>query len=163
MQLYNPKRVLIISDTHGSFEQFASRLTELGDIDMVLHMGDVEREDEYIRKYFKCPCLFVKGNCDIYDLDLPLELTFKLGKYTAFMAHGHEYHVKSSYQNILYRAEELGCNLVFFGHTHNRMIKAFDDITLVNPGSLKYSMYMGHPDYYIAEFDDEGNIHFIEP
>lgn len=161
MQEYNPKRVLLISDTHGDFERFVPRIKKLGEIDLVLHMGDVEHENDYIARQFKCPCLFVRGNCDAFS-DLPKELTFKLGKYTALMTHGDAYKVKMSYQNLIYRAEELECNLAFFGHTHVRMVKDCNGITIVNPGSLKYSMAFGHLEYYIAEFDDEGNITFIE-
>ena len=41
-------RVLIVSDTHGRHTSLDRALKEAGDIDMFIHLGDVEGGEDYI-------------------------------------------------------------------------------------------------------------------
>ena len=52
------------------------------------------------------------------------------------LIHGHMDNVKMSPLNLLYRAQELDCKAVLFGHTHQAAYEEVDGIYLVNPGSL---------------------------
>ena len=62
------------------------------------------------------------------------------------LTHGHRYGVKTDLLSLALRAEELGCRLVFFGHTHTAEIVEHGAVTLVNPGSLTHPSF-GTPTY----------------
>ena len=47
-------RVLIISDTHGRHTGMDRALEEAGDIDLFIHLGDVEGGEEYINAVVDC-------------------------------------------------------------------------------------------------------------
>ena len=63
-------RILVISDSHGRNDDVAGVIKQVGPIDMLIHCGDVERGDNYIRSLVDCPVHMVAGNND-YNLDLP--------------------------------------------------------------------------------------------
>ena len=42
-------RILVISDSHGRNDDVAGVIEQVGPIDMLIHCGDVERGDDYIR------------------------------------------------------------------------------------------------------------------
>ena len=86
----------------------------------------------------------VKGNCDC--LPLPEELVLEEEGVRMLLAHGHRYGVKSDLLSLSLRAEELGCKLVFFGHTHIPEIIERDGVTFVNPGSVTHPAF-GEPTY----------------
>ena len=65
------------------------------------------------------------------------EIIFKIGDIRVYVTHGHLYDVKQSPMKLIYRAKELGANIVCFGHTHVLGAEYIDDIFFVNPGSLK--------------------------
>ena len=46
-------KVLIISDSHGRNDDVAQVMEQVGAFDMLIHLGDVERGDEYIRSIAK--------------------------------------------------------------------------------------------------------------
>ena len=45
----NKMRILVISDSHGRNDDVAGVIEQVGPIDMLIHCGDVERGDDYIR------------------------------------------------------------------------------------------------------------------
>ena len=65
-------RILVISDSHGRNDDVAGVIEQVGPIDMLIHCGDVERGDDYIRSLVDCPVHMVSGNND-YNLDLPAQ------------------------------------------------------------------------------------------
>ena len=87
-------RILVISDSHGRNDDIEGVLKQVGDIDMMIHCGDVERGDSYIREIAGCPVVMVAGNNDYY-LDLPNEEEIRLGDYKVLVTHGHNYYVNS--------------------------------------------------------------------
>jgi len=48
-------RILVISDSHGRNDDVAGVIEQVGPIDMLIHCGDVERGDDYIRSLVDCP------------------------------------------------------------------------------------------------------------
>ena len=73
-------RILVISDSHGRNDDVKGVLEQVGEIDMLIHCGDVERGDQYIRDIAGCPVVMVAGNNDYY-LDLPSEETIEVEGY----------------------------------------------------------------------------------
>ena len=87
-------RILVISDSHGRNDDVKGVLEQVGEIDMLIHCGDVERGDQYIRDIAGCPVVMVAGNNDYY-LDLPSEETIEVEGYRIWVTHGHPYYVNS--------------------------------------------------------------------
>ena len=54
-------RILVISDSHGRNDDVAGVIEQVGHIDMLIHCGDVERGDDYIRSLVDCPVHMVSG------------------------------------------------------------------------------------------------------
>ena len=64
--------ILIISDTHGFDDRVRVILDRIGPFDMLIHCGDVERQEAEIQEWADCPCLMVAGNND-WSSRLPRE------------------------------------------------------------------------------------------
>ena len=54
-------KVLIVSDTHGRDTVLKRLLEQVKPIDMLIHCGDVEGSEEYIRSMAGCPVHIVAG------------------------------------------------------------------------------------------------------
>ena len=85
-------RVLIISDTHGRHTGLDRVLEEAGEIDMFIHLGDVEGGEDYINAVVDCEKHMVRGNNDFFS-DLTREEEFYKGRYKVFNKLGHPYYV----------------------------------------------------------------------
>ena len=109
-------RILVISDSHGRNDDIEGVLKQVGDIDMMIHCGDVERGDSYIREIADCPVVMVAGNNDYY-LDLPSEEEVRIGDYKVLVTHGHGYYVNSGVDYLREHALEYGYDVVMYGHT----------------------------------------------
>ena len=68
-------RVLIVSDTHGRHGNFDRALEEAGEIDVFIHLGDVEGGEDYMDAVIDCEKHMVRGNNDFFS-DLPREEEF---------------------------------------------------------------------------------------
>ena len=105
-------RILVISDSHGLNDDIEGVLKQVGDIDMMIHCGDVERGDSYIREIADCPVVMVAGNNDYY-LDLPSEEEVRIGDYKVLVTHGHGYYVNSGVDYLREHALEYGYDEVY--------------------------------------------------
>ena len=54
-------RVLVVSDTHGHLENLERALEETGPVDALMHCGDIEGQEERIRRMIDGPCYMVAG------------------------------------------------------------------------------------------------------
>lgn len=149
-------RVLVVSDNHGSVNRLRYLLQIEGHIDAMVHCGDFEGSEEYIKSMVDCPLYMVKGNNDFFS-KLPSEMTFMLGDKRCFLTHGHGYAVGFDRKNIAQAGRERGADIVFFGHSH-RPVTEVDGLLLINPGSLTYPRQEGGcPTYVILEIE-EGKV-----
>lgn len=154
------KRILVISDSHGRNDDIEGVLQQVGKIDYMIHCGDLERGDEYVRSLVDCPVTMVSGNNDYY-LDLPMEEVIEIEDYKILVTHGHYYYVNCGTDKLKEHARELGVDIVMFGHTHVPYFEVDDDLTVLNPGSLTYPRQAGHkPTFLMMEIDDDGKAHF---
>ena len=60
-------KILVISDTHGRHGNFDKMLEREGQPDMLIHLGDVEEGEDYIRAVMECPVYMVAGNNDSWS------------------------------------------------------------------------------------------------
>lgn len=153
-------RILIVSDTHGNLRGFEQAIKQAGVFDALLHLGDVEGDEDYIESIIGCPAYIVAGNNDFYS-DLPEELLIQIGKYKIFMSHGHGYYVSRNTKRLKQRAMEKGADIAMYGHTHRPDIDDLGEVTVINPGSLTYPRQEGRrPTYIIMEVSEDGEIEY---
>lgn len=150
-------RILIVSDTHGKEQNFFRALKRERPIDRIIHLGDLAGFEESIEQMSGCPCFIVRGNND-WNSPLPAENIVMLGKYRAFITHGHFYNVYAGTRDLVRHTKSLGCDVALYGHTHIPQIEK-GEVTVLNPGSLTYPRQPGRlPSYLVAEADETGEV-----
>ncbi|MCR1839639.1 metallophosphoesterase family protein [Murimonas intestini] len=153
-------KILIVSDTHRHDANLVTVINKVSPIDRLIHLGDAEGSEDYIRQIAECPVNIVSGNNDFF-CDLPREEEFMIGKYRVMITHGHYYYVSLDMQEIKRQAVTRGIDIVMFGHTHKPYLEKDGGITILNPGSLSYPRQEGHkPSYIIMDVDRDGEAHF---
>ena len=153
-------KILIVSDTHGRDENLKKVVEMTKPFDCLIHLGDVEGSENYIRRMVPCPVRIVSGNNDFFS-DLPREIEFEIGAYKALMTHGHYYYVSMNTEELRRQARTRGKDIVMFGHTHKPYLDIQEDLTVLNPGSLSYPRQEGRrPSYIWMEIDEEGKAHY---
>lgn len=153
-------KILIVSDTHGSTKNYMKVVGKEEDLDMVLHLGDVEDRERFIEDAVSCPVVIVAGNNDFYS-NLPAEKRFRIGKYSVMMTHGHRYYINTGLGRLKKEAAAKGADIVMYGHTHRPVIDISSKIIAINPGSLTYPRQENRkPSYIIMEIDEYGEAHF---
>ena len=153
-------KILVVSDTHGNLTNFREVLRQEQPIDMLIHLGDICHDEEEIRELVDpaCAVAMVRGNCDYFSRE-PDTRDFSLGNHKVHMEHGH--YLPDSLSSISYRAQEMGADIVLFGHTHRPLLTTCGDVTIVNPGSLSRPRQPdGHPTYLIMNLKEDGTITF---
>ena len=128
-------KIAVFSDTHGSAARMLRAVGELRP-DAIVHLGDYERDaDGLEREYPEIPLYRVCGNCDMAPRS-PQELVAEFGPVRALLCHGHRYAVDwGRLDSLVYAAQERGCTLALFGHTHLPENTEMGGVRLVNPGS----------------------------
>lgn len=157
-------RILVISDTHGHENNLEKVLCKVKPIDMLIHCGDVEGGERFIRERAGalCACCFVRGNNDYFS-DLPREAVFTIKGYKIMVTHGHNYGVSMDTSILREEARSRGIQIVMFGHTHRPFLEQRSDITVLNPGSLSYPRQAGRkPSYLIMEIKENGEIQYSQ-
>lgn len=153
-------KILIVSDTHHSNDNYLKVIQKTKPVDMVIHCGDIEGSEYLIAKSAGCPVQMVMGNNDFFS-DLPREKEFCVGKYKIWLTHGHTYYVSMSNETIKREARERGVDIVMYGHSHRPVIDIDRGITAINPGSLTYPRQEGRrPSFIIMDIDKNGDAHF---
>ncbi|WP_018931394.1 metallophosphoesterase family protein [Gracilibacillus lacisalsi] len=144
-------KILILSDSHG----WTSEVSEIkarhqDEVDAMIHCGDseLEADSEELADF-----QVVQGNMDM-DFRLPEEIDFQVGKLHFFVTHGHLFQIKSTLMPASYRAEELGANVICFGHSHVAGAEKVKDQLFINPGSIRQPR-SAHPGSYVILTADE--------
>ena len=153
-------KILVVSDTHGRHENLEEIMRQAGRIDAMIHLGDAEGCEEYIRELAGCPLSIVAGNNDFFS-DLDREEELQIGKYKVLITHGHYYYVAMGLEDLRKEALGRGMDIVMFGHTHRPYLNSSKGVTMLNPGRVSYPRQEGHkPSYALMEIDEEGEAHF---
>ncbi len=153
-------KVLIVSDTHGRNRCLIDTINRVGPIDLLIHLGDFENGEEYIKSMITCPIELVSGNNDFFN-GLPKDKLIQIGKYKVLLTHGHRYGVNFSTGAIIETAKRVQADIVMFGHTHVPLIDLSGSVWTINPGSLALPRQSGRvPTFIIMELDSVGDAHF---
>lgn len=129
-------KIIIFSDSHRLLGGMADAV-EFEKPDQIIHLGDLERDADYLRKkYPRIPLCGVPGNCDYSSRDSFTKL-IKLEGNSFFINHGHTYHVKYGYDAIINAACLRGADFLLFGHTHVPYYAEEHGLVIINPGSIR--------------------------
>lgn len=155
------KKILVVSDTHGRLTGLEEAIEAEKPIDLLIHLGDVEGDEEEIQEMAGCPAEIVKGNNDFFSA-LPREKEIWLLGHKALLTHGHDYGVSVGDEMLRDEARARGCDIVMYGHTHRPVLDVNDKgLTVINPGSLSYPRQIGHkPTYAVITMDERRNLSF---
>lgn len=132
-------KILVVSDSHGNTLALLRAVAVTGP-DMILHLGDHDRDCSIIRDTF--PDIMtraVRGNCDMNSLETDADEFVIEGK-RVFMVHGDAYGVKYSLDSLITAAMYRSADVVLYGHTHRAHAEVFEDMLLLNPGSVGLGM-----------------------
>lgn len=144
-------KILVLSDSHGNVEN-AVQAVEITRPDAVFHLGDGWRDAQSIAERFpNLPLTQVPGNCD-FGTSAQSELLVCLEGHTLLLAHGHTLSVKQSLLPAMYRAQEVGAQLLLYGHTHHASIDERNGVFFLNPGSIGDRF---RPSYAVLELTEE--------
>lgn len=133
-------RILIFSDTHGQINRCLSVIDRVGKVDMILHAGDyVDDAEDLAAVYPHIPLHYVAGNNDLFS-NAPHELIINAGGKRIIVIHGHVQRVKTepSYATLIKYAKSKDVDMVVFGHTHISHLENAGNLTVCNPGSIRY-------------------------
>ena len=131
------KNIIIISDPHNRLPNSEAFWDILGHVDYIFHLGDGARDIDLLKEAFGDRLYYVYGNWDCRSCEEEKVVEIEGVKF--FLTHGHKYKVKSSDLDLHIRGLELGVDCCLYGHTHRAQIDRYDDLTLINPGSIAYS------------------------
>lgn len=127
------KKIVVISDTHRNKQALAKLADIMFESDYVFHLGDCYDDFTDYAYALKEKTFQVHGNCDFGS---DTEIVTEIEGHKILATHGHEYGVKQTRDKLYRRAKELGCDLVFYGHTHIAEIETVKGVTFINPGCM---------------------------
>ena len=130
-------KLYVISDTHGQIDNAIKFYNKQSSVDLIIHLGDMERDARKISDSTGQTVISVRGNNEAFSSKPDFHvLQTEYGD--IFLTHGHMQSVKRDLQKLVYRAQELGCKAALFGHTHIPIFAEANGIYLLNPGSLTF-------------------------
>jgi putative phosphoesterase len=138
------KKLLVISDTHGSVSVLRivlnwarERLPPNDSICCAAFCGDgiSDLQQAADSAGFYSNWEYVRGNNDYNAGLFPDSTVFDFADHRFYLCHGHFHNLYSGYFSLVNAAKNNDADIVLFGHTHVPICKREDGILLVNPGS----------------------------
>ena len=134
-------RILVFSDSHGSSSRMRDALMLQKDADLIIHLGDGERDLEYLGEAVAGrKTVQVCGNCDFCSMLPENEIVFA-GGVKIFCSHGHTENVKYGREELVSKARAAGARIALYGHTHESVTDYDDGLYIMNPGSIRNGEY----------------------
>ena len=117
-------KIAVLSDTHGLLRPEV--MDRIAGCDLILHGGDINRQEIIDRLQEIAPVYAVRGNNDReWAEHVPVTLTFQVEDCRFFLVH-----------NKREVPEDLaGIDVVVFGHSHRYLEQTIDGRLWLNPGS----------------------------
>ena len=129
-------KIGLVSDSHGKIKNLKKAVEQMGDVDLIIHMGDYIGDADEIRTWTNTPVMAVKGNMDSYERNRPNFIKTNVEGFTLYIAHGHNEQVKWGTDDFAQRAKANGADIGIFGHTHRKHLEKLNGVILINPGSV---------------------------
>lgn len=144
-------KIIVMSDTHGTLDLAEDIIVEMEQIDCLIHLGDHYEDAVSIGRCMDINVVAVKGNCDRDQVKR--DTVLELEGHRLFLTHGHQYGVKTDLNKVYYKALELSCDIVLFGHTHMPVNIKHNGVLIMNPGSLSLPRGGSKASYGIIEIN----------
>ena len=130
-------RIIVVSDTHRDYKSLERLvLMHKKTADLFIHLGDGAQELAAVKKiYPNVKWLQTPGNCDYASGEASVGF-YGCMKARIFYTHGHIYCVKYGLDALLTAGQEVGANMILYGHTHIPHVKHENRVYLMSPGSL---------------------------
>ncbi len=129
-------KIGVLSDTHYYPNKFdLNRLeSHFKDVSLIIHAGDVGDISilKFLSKFGEVKV--VAGNNDFNHNYLETKEIFEVDKYKIGLTHGYVgegYNIKMN----AYKAFK-NVDIIIYGHTHRPSIEYYNDVLMINPGSL---------------------------
>lgn len=156
LQSADTASILLLSDTHGAVDAVRWILSAFsGKCQACLFAGDgaqdiitVVREAAANKMVIPPVIVMAQGNCDnqlyppvfldseyVKAFGLPVSQQKQIAQQRIMLTHGHLFHVELDGRKLSMVAENLGCTIAVYGHTHVQSIECFGPVTAINPGS----------------------------
>ncbi len=148
------KKLIIISDTHGSRRGIDQIAPLVAENDYIVHLGDGAGDLRELTKAYPEKVFVCAGNCDFFS-PLPTEGILEVERLRIFYCHGHKYGVKRDLTALAAEAKARDCDVALYGHTHNASVCKIDGVTLINPGSFRYPTDGGGSYCYLLVHKDQ--------
>jgi putative phosphoesterase len=146
-------KLLVMSDSHHNVMNMLIAVKET-EPDAVVHLGDNISDAVELQQNIPDTAVYMgAGNCDPRSLGQE-EMFITIENIKMLMTHGHKYGVKTGLSRLLDRAINLGADIVLFGHTHIATWRQELDVTLVNPGQMKFNTESQRASYCILNVND---------
>ena len=147
-------KIAIVSDTHGSWQSVREALQAEEGLEQLFFLGDMAADGQKLAKALGLSAYIVRGNCDGWVPE-PAELTVNVGGVDVLLCHGDHYQVKTTLTPLYLRGQELGVDIVCFGHTHQPVYEE-GEVTLINPGSASRPHLLDEsPSWGLLELTDD--------
>ena len=143
------KKLIIVSDTHGSTKGLDSIMQQISENDILVHLGDGAGDVRNVSGLYPEKVYVCAGNCDFFS-PLPSDGELEVEGLKLYYCHGHKYGVKSSLTALAKEAKARDCDIVLYGHTHDAKITEIDGITFINPGTFRNSTSKGGSYCYLV-------------
>lgn len=154
-------RIAVAGDTHGRIDKL-SRAMKMLKPDYLFFTGDFYGDGLKLARQLSVDWTGVMGNCD-YGQKGQQEQQVVCAKRSFYLVHGHQYGVKRSLNSLFYRGQEVGADLILFGHTHVSFCDKIDGIWLINPGSASLPRLGSSGSYALIDIDEDNlNARIIE-
>lgn len=134
-------KILLVSDSHGNSMALDELLKKYPNMDLYLHAGDLECDEQSIRP-FDC----VRGNCDHFSQlperrIIPTPIGYLLMQHLPYLP-----------QDIV---KQYNIKIFIYGHTHRRKFELINGIYYINPGSISFSRDGNDLSYAIITITNE--------
>lgn len=139
---------VVLSDSHGRNEVFKQLREMYPTASAYIHCGDSETHPNDLDGFVS-----IQGNNDLH-YDYAKQMILDLNGVRVLLIHGHQYPMMQVVERLIYKAKEEECKLVLYGHTHIFKVTRFEDIVLVNPGSIHYNRDGSEPSYALVTIED---------
>lgn len=126
----------VMSDSHGDAGAIEKAVNAMGEVDFWLHAGDFCSDADTLAKLTRKRVYAVAGNCDGVAAKSKVDEFLTVEGKKIWLTHGHQSSVKYGTDDLIWNAKQYGVDIVIYGHTHISEISQYEDLYVINPGSV---------------------------
>lgn len=139
-------KIIVLSDTHGNLPPALKAISDIGSIDLILHLGDNVEDAKTISDGTGVQYRAVRGNRDWHS-DAPYLAFWELEGIKIMALHGHledisrnepEEERQAKFRKLADKAKRGNAGIVLYGHDHLAEKFYVEGILFFNPGEMVY-------------------------